>query len=393
MLTRGFVIGDRILGQAADSHADWIASYGQLGSYRFVGASAVGKLHRSKARPRDDAFALRAAGSWLAVAVSDGVGECPRSRYGSTYAVEALCEYMLRERLGLSASSSQAAALSSMVNQNEQSGSEKTNVVSRSTVTHRGKKRRWLFSRSAPSQPRQSTPVFDFPELPAVADNPAFSCGTLTWYELLPSISSSSESSPRNDVGGLGGLSTNATEAFADLDNRECLIRAFRSTRQGLEQFAQANHFQLRELASTLLGVLLNTETGEMVAGQIGDGLILALHPGLGAKPLVEAALPGEAGETYTLTQSNWEQYLTVRSYKAQETAGITTVYLMTDGVSEDCTHPPPADILQKWAHSIDQQLRKEEPLPQTAIRLLRWLAHYDAPGSFDDRTLLMLMR
>lgn len=45
MTSRGFVVGDRILGQAADSHADWCAAFGQLGAYHFVGASAIGKLH------------------------------------------------------------------------------------------------------------------------------------------------------------------------------------------------------------------------------------------------------------------------------------------------------------------------------------------------------------
>ena len=101
MTIRGFVVGDRILEQAADSHADWCAAYGRLGAYRFIGASAIGKLHIRDSRPRDDAFAVRSAGEWLAVAVSDGMGSKKQSRYGASFAVEALCEHLLREAIGV----------------------------------------------------------------------------------------------------------------------------------------------------------------------------------------------------------------------------------------------------------------------------------------------------
>ena len=97
MTMRGFVVGDRILGQSADSHADWCAAYGQLDAYRFVGASAIGKLHLRDVRPRDDAFAVRSSGVWLAVAVADGAGSRKQSRYGASFAVEALCEHLLRD--------------------------------------------------------------------------------------------------------------------------------------------------------------------------------------------------------------------------------------------------------------------------------------------------------
>jgi hypothetical protein len=37
--------------------------------------------------------------------------------------------------------------------------------------------------------------------------------------------------------------------------------------------------------------------------------------------------------------------------------------------------------------------MRKKESLPQTATRLLRWLATYEVRGSWDDRTLVVVMR
>jgi hypothetical protein len=65
----------------------------------------------------------------------------------------------------------------------------------------------------------------------------------------------------------------------------------------------------------------------------------------------------------------------------------------MTDGVADDATFPPPQDILQLWGADIDRELRCDEPISQTASRLLSWLASYEAPGSWDDRTLVVVLR
>jgi hypothetical protein len=97
MKERGLVVGDRILAMSADTHADWCAAYGQVGPVRVLAGSAVGQLHLREGKPRDDAFAIRSAGTWLAVAVADGVGSRSLSRVGSSFVVEGLCEQLLRE--------------------------------------------------------------------------------------------------------------------------------------------------------------------------------------------------------------------------------------------------------------------------------------------------------
>lgn len=56
-----------------------------------VGASVRGRLHVYNKVPRDDAFAVRSNGLWLAIAVSDGVGSRPLSRFGASLAVNRLC--------------------------------------------------------------------------------------------------------------------------------------------------------------------------------------------------------------------------------------------------------------------------------------------------------------
>jgi len=342
-MNRGFTAGDRILGMAADSHPDWCLAYGELGAYCFIGASAIGKLHLHENRPRDDAFAIRSLGGWLAVAVSDGVGSRPYSRYGSSFAVEALCEYMLREVRG------DAGAL-------PEEGEPVRNVDLIGEIK----------------------PEFEILPVSPVSGSMTKAYATLMWYRESPSYSSSEPQEKRMDD---------------DLDLSECMRRAFQQARMGMEQFASSRGIRLRDLHCTLLGLLLNTETGAAAAGHIGDGLIAGLYLKKGGQPLVEAPVPGEVGETYVLTQDEWERYLAVRSLPCEETKDITTFYLMTDGVADDCVYPPPEDIFQRWTRDIDREMRREEPLSQTAIRLLNWLATYERKGSWDDRTLVVVVR
>ncbi len=425
MMTRGFVVGDRILGQAADSHADWCAGYGQIGAYQFVGASAIGKLHLREPRPRDDAFAVRSAGGWLAVAVSDGAGSRKQSRYGASFAVEALCEHLLREATGVASPSEAKSTEPTSIADADDKPTQVEPILQKSEASH---SKPGLLSRLVGRTPTQATPeeievsspvpAFDVPSVSAPSDEVATICGTLTWHWQPPAPATTPTSPPAPPSDGaeqaLQGEGSqegeNASPSHSSLPvhgegrggggkgvgglgEGECIRRAFQRTRQGLEQFAQSRNVALRELHCTLLGMLLNTETGEVAVGHIGDGLVAAFHPGFGAKPLVEAPTPGEVGETYVLTQSDWEKYLAIRSLSSQEAEGITTFYLMTDGVAEDCTHPPPEDIFQRWARDIDREMRKDEPLPQTATRLLRWLATYEVRGSWDDRTLVLVLR
>ena len=92
----GFVIGDRGLGTAGETHPAWMMAHAIAGPYLVVGASAIGHLHLYHQTPRDDAFVIRCVDPWLAVVVSDGVGSRPFSRYGATYVAEVLSAYLLQ---------------------------------------------------------------------------------------------------------------------------------------------------------------------------------------------------------------------------------------------------------------------------------------------------------
>jgi hypothetical protein len=148
----------------------------------------------------------------------------------------------------------------------------------------------------------------------------------------------------------------------------------------------------LSELHCTLLGMLLNTETGALAAGHIGDGLVAANYAGSGVRTLVDAPTPADPGEVYLLTQRDWRTHFRVKSFPPQEGEGPSAYYLMTDGVADDC-QPPPPDVFQRWACDIETELRKNGPRSEAATRLLRWLTTYEAQGSWDDRTLVVLLR
>jgi hypothetical protein len=79
------------------------------------------------------------------------------------------------------------------------------------------------------------------------------------------------------------------------------ILEAFRNTRIGLENFASQNGVAPEDLHCTLLGLMLNTVTGESGIGHIGDGLILGLNKNKEAKPLIEPPDTGEVGVSYFL--------------------------------------------------------------------------------------------
>ncbi|NUP98719.1 MAG: protein phosphatase 2C domain-containing protein [Armatimonadetes bacterium] len=101
----------------------------------------------------------------------------------------------------------------------------------------------------------------------------------------------------------------------------------------------------------------------------------------------------GSAGETWFLTQPDWRDRATVADWTPEAAGAITMWLLMTDGVADDALYPPPADILDRFGQGLAKELQAPRPLAATAQRLLTWLASYERPGSFDDRTLLAVWR
>ncbi len=209
-----FRIGDKLPLTLEDEYVNEQARSAQADSYSIIGASVRGRLHYHNNIPRDDAFRVHFDGTWLAVAVADGAGSRPRSRYGASYLANRLC----------------------------------IRLLTTARIQY------WRIHNKTDQDEAQTTDI-------------------------------ARETSPQNIV-----------------------FKAFHSARTDLERFAFKHGVGLEELHSTLLGLILNTKTGEMGIGQIGDGLILGLDSGKDAKLLAEPATADEPGASYFVTQADWEQ-------------------------------------------------------------------------------------
>jgi len=312
-----FHIGDGKPLTLEDGYGHESVASKQLSSYCIVGASVRGKLHEYNDTPRDDAFTAYSNGTWLVVAVADGAGSCPLSRYGASYCVNALC----------------------------------TN----------------LFNAVARLQ-QLETPI------------PA-----LTYHSLDRGKSGSEEFPP--DIENPDSIVPEPSIL------KEAVDKAFRSTRRSLKRFAVKQKVELDELHSTLLGLILNTKTGDIGIGQIGDGLILGLNNEKKAIQLAEPPIADEPGASYFFTQNDWKQYFYSKHMTGEESAYFNTFYLMTDGVANDCQYGPPDDILRRWANDMDREIRLIPSLEITTERLRTYLGTYQAKGSFDDRTLVVIYK
>jgi serine/threonine protein phosphatase PrpC len=405
MNQRGIIVGDRLISNV-DTHADWCAAFGSCQQYDIVGASAIGHLHVHQQLSRDDAFLIRTADEWIAVAVADGVGSRRSSRYGATYAVGALCEFLLRAIQGESnAGSSVVAAQPTVTTTREEASPDRQDDVKPSVVAAQPTSmtpreviqylRRFIFTKVAAQPtsmtPREETdkcrdnkynllaqPILKTPQsIDSHSDEEDSSdtlelsrvtCGTLTW--LQPSQRTTSETS-------------------AEVTD-EKIRWAFRETRRGLEQFARSRQVAIHDISCTLLGLLFNTRTGLIAVGQIGDGLIVGSWRGEDTQILVDAPQPDAVGEVYTIAHNRWENYLAVKVISQHNTDPVEALYLMTDGVADDCF--PPVDLLKKWSCAVTSHLRNQKPF-QAAKSLVHWLGTYKTKASWDDRTLVVILR
>jgi len=407
MNQRGIIVGDRLISNV-DTHADWCAAFGSCQQYDIVGASAIGHLHVHQQLSRDDAFLIRTADEWIAVAVADGVGSRRSSRYGATYAVGALCEFLLRAIQGESnAGSSVVAAQPTVTTTREEASPDRQDdvkpsvVAAQPTVTTTREeaspdrqddvKPSVVAAQPTSMTPREETdkcrdnkynllaqPILKTPQ--SIDSHSAeedssdtlelsrVTCGTLTW--LQPSQRTTSETS-------------------AEVTD-EKIRWAFRETRRGLEQFARSRQVAIHDISCTLLGLLFNTRTGLIAVGQIGDGLIVGSWRGEDTQILVDAPQPDAVGEVYTIAHNRWENYLAVKVISQHNTDPVEALYLMTDGVADDCF--PPVDLLKKWSCAVTSHLRNQKPF-QAAKSLVHWLGTYKTKASWDDRTLVVILR
>jgi hypothetical protein len=370
----GFSIGDRGLGASGDTHPHWMMAHAEVGSYLVVGASAIGKLHLAHRSPRDDAFAVRSIGPWLAVAVADGVGTRPLSRFGATYVVESLTALLLRKLPAATAPESEPFASGA-------SSSEDAAVLK--DVVPPPAMEQLIFN---PPLVRYNDDASE--ASPGDAASMQFhQAATMGWYLSLPG--NSQGSAPQPVAPDSSSPAPSVSQEAALLDAME---QAFDKTYLGLKQHASSLSVEMADLSCTALAFLLNVETGYGVVGQIGDGALLGLSTQLKVEELVKAPDAGDPQSTYTINRPNFKKYLAISPIAPSAEKDFTAFYVMTDGVSGDLLYAQHS-ALDEWAKSINAALQTTRNPSIAAAQLLNWLSSYEVKGSWDDRTLVIIMQ
>lgn len=366
MLT-SFIIGDRGLGISGDAHPAWMMAHAVAAPYLVVGASAIGQMHLAHKVPRDDAFVIRAAGPWLAVAVADGVGSRPFSRYGATYVAEALSALLLRPLI------------------------PPLNTVDATEAPSQSSKPGSLAPPSSAEEVNIRTGIAN--ERPGVASLVA---GLIDWSQALYR----EEWQPPSGLlqaASIGWwtpeIETMPANTFHDFkgDLVGIVKQAFAKTHQGLRDHARSLNLELADLSCTALALLLNIETGVGAVGQVGDGAILGLTAKGKVLELVQPPDTGDPQATYTLNKPNFEQYLALGIIARAPVDPFVAFYVMTDGLSGDLLYSPKPEALEDWAQKVDHNLRASSSPAQAAAGMLNWLATYIVKGSWDDRTLVVI--
>lgn len=163
----------------------------------------------------------------------------------------------------------------------------------------------------------------------------------------------------------------------------DCVI----DCRNQLEIEANNREISIKDLSTTLLiSILKKWKDRVLIAGiQVGDGAIAILSSN-SITPLSEGDSGEFAGETTFISSKSIDSAL---PHKVQFTLkeDFKAIALMTDGVADDFFPTDPA-MLKLFESVIPLFDKKENELKSS---ILEWLK-YERPGSFDDRTLVVLL-
>lgn len=390
-MSTGFVIGDRGLDASGDTHPRWMLGQATVGGYLVAGASAIGKFHLARGAQRDDAFLVRTNGEWLSVVVADGVGSRPFSRYGATYVVETLAESILGplspplkapngskalESTGVAAQSPPAL----IEDVDLKFGAEYGSGADALAQALAGWDRATNTDDARPElELRQAASVdWEYSELRMQQEIPAAQ---------TPMQESTSPGQPDTAGENSNGAETPIPDIMAIMRN------AFRDTHRRVCDHARLLRLEPSDLGCTALALLLNVNTGAGAVAQIGDGAILGLTMQGQTSELVEPPDTGDPQSTYTLNKPNYEGHLAISSIAPSEQDPFVAFFVMTDGLAGDLLYSNKPDALRDWAQKVDRNLRNSASPMQAAAGMLNWLANYVVPGSWDDRTLVVITR
>lgn len=397
MIIKGFAGGDRPLGLAGDSHPDWSMAFTALANYRVVGASAVGKLHIQKNKPRDDAFVIRAAGNWLAVGVSDGLGSRDLSRFGASQAADAIAAFLLQPFIDESKTGSRdhypPLPQLKVKHPRIKLPSEPTfpNTVKSKWQSLEDKAKNHLsFFNQRADQPN----ILQI-DVPGIFEEGVELNGSLGYWTHSRQISThpAEAMDPQDYFGSLA--EPDLTSDAETNSNLEVIAKnALEKTHIWLEKCAQSMELTSRDIGCTVHGFLFNVKDGIWLAAQVGDGAFLGLSEDGVIHELIDVEESDDLTRAPTITSESWEKFIQIQTSLSKKTkAQYRAFFIMSDGVSTDLLYQPDVSAVNRWADGVVQTIQSGETALDAASKILSWLSTYEASGSFDDRTLVSIVK
>lgn len=389
---KGFMIGDRGLSNSGDIHPEWNSAFADFQYLRVIGASATGQDHIRKSLPRDDAFVIRTAGDWLAASVSDGLGSHHLSRYGASQAVEALTSFLLQRlmpEIGPSSKYHEDTTIPLTKRSTNQRVTRKTKAINPGlkyisklfkSISSNG----YLNPPEFSGESNTSTGIFggDKSDSQLIES----SAGSLGFWSAENYDNESKEDETAQDL--------IEPEIMDPEILKEIFEDALLNTHNWLTDRANQFGVEIRDIGCTCLGLLINLQTSQIAVGQVGDGAILGLTTEEEVWELVEPFESDDLTQVIPITSSRWEEHMTIKVWaQGNDPGNFQTIYLMSDGVSADLLYTPDLEALKNWAIVMNRNVLKAESAAQAATQVLDWLATYQLPGSWDDRTLVILAR
>lgn len=141
----------------------------------------------------------------------------------------------------------------------------------------------------------------------------------------------------------------------------------------------------IRDLSTTLLLLMFHERKNLIGVAQVGDGLLAVQFADKEVAPLGNPESGEYSGQTYFLTNHQKGSFKNNVSVLKPD-KDLKYFFVMTDGVADDLY--PPTERLPGLIKAIPEVIASEYP-DQALLELI----NYNRPGSFDDRTLVVVCK
>ncbi len=339
--SKGILTGDRPINSAAILSSDWAVSFGEIGNYEFICASAIRRLSLDSKFVRNNAFVVHYDREQMIVNLVNS----PEEGFSQMIAHELFLR-MLQEIKSV------------------EPDELETKVLRQKSTSQLVNKENLDFQLPFPLRIKEYKNIN--------LDNDHIIAGSFYGYDKNRFI--------ENKV--------NTNRNAKDLE--KILKKTFEKTRLSIEKNKDENLLQL--LSSTsVLSLLFDLSSGRMMNGIIGRWGILGFDKNSYIKHF-DNGKNGVSPYSYLKDIKIWEaniRFFPINMLRRK------TLIIFNDSICKDITlHSTNArDLLTKLAIELDSIMGEEELLENKSVTILQWLANYKLFELEKDKTLLIIRK